>query len=124
MKLKHYVFLGLLVVANSLWISYEDSKYIIGPYGKKKRVYLSEPIFAGDDSTSYSIRSFRYRIHRLSGWDNLSNEQKEFIDWSIRNYEYGYSYSDGDELALYIVACYQIGVPPNKQLTQPIPRSD
>ena len=123
MKLKYWVYLGLLVGVNSLWISYKDSHYIIGPYGKKDSVNLSEPVFTGDDSTSYSISGFRYRVHHLSGWDNLSDDKKTYINRCMDNHHYGYTFSDGDALVYSIVICYQLGLMP-LTLKWPIPRSD
>lgn len=94
-------------------------KYQVGPLGKKTHVEVSEPFIQGSTKTRYTVSGFLFEIERISGFDQLPQSRKNYIRRAIINYEYGYTFPNGDALLEAVVNNWFLGI--EKEIRWPLP---
>ena len=86
----------------------EGTRYKVGPHGKKENVRLNNPFSSTNETYYSSIWAYRDEWKSFPGWDNKSQPQKDYINRAITNYQWGYSFTTGDQLTNACSLCWQI----------------
>ena len=95
-------------------------KYEEGPYGKKGTVEFNTPPFT-DMRTSMSVRDYRKGIESLPQYSMSGKTERDYAQQAIKNYEYGYTFSFGDQLDRSVWYAIKFGTM-SPALVDPIPR--
>ena len=95
-------------------------KYEEGPYGKKGTIEFNTPPFT-DMRTSMSVGDYRRGIESLPEYGMSGKTERDYAQQAIKNYEYGYTFSFGDQLDRSVWYAIKFGIM-SPSLVDPIPR--
>ncbi|MBU02545.1 MAG: hypothetical protein CME55_04550 [Halieaceae bacterium] len=107
---------ALIGVANTVL----GPKYVPGQYGERDRISFSTEIWPGY-GTEMSLSTYRYLTQRWPQYTASSSSIREYVDRAMLNYQYGYTFANGDALenAINDAVYYNRKV----DLTWPIPKA-
>lgn len=107
---------ALIGVANTVF----GPNYVPGQYGERDRISFSTEIWPGY-GTEMSLSTYRYLTQRWPQYTASSSSIREYVDRAMLNYQYGYTFANGDALenAINDAVYYNRKV----DLTWPIPKA-
>ena len=107
---------ALIGVANTVF----GPKYVPGPYGERDRISFSTQVWEGY-GTEMNFSTYRYLTQRWPPYAASSSSTREYVDRAMLNYQYGYTFANGDALenAITDAVSYNRKV----GLTWPIPKA-
>ena len=101
-------------------------KYKEGPLGMKHNVSLSRAFTDPPRKFFYDVQSFRENWKTINGWDSKPENVRQYIDRAITNYEYGYTFGDGDSLLDALESAWSYGASvanSNYPIQWPLPKA-